>query len=104
LTEVHLNADTVFDIVLDTDVFKSPPELVGQNVFVYVNGLRLASRFMTKRMIVNLRIPGRFLRTKNNVLTFDTPDSATPEKFGIADSRRLGVQLFSIVVRSYPAV
>jgi len=100
----QLKASTTFDVVLDFDVFKSPPEMEGQNVFVYLNGLRLASRFITKRSFVNLRISGLFLRPVDNILTFDTPDSAPPKRFGIADPRCLGMQLFSIVVRYYFAI
>jgi hypothetical protein len=97
-----LKPETLFDIVVDVDVFKSPPGLVGQNVFMYLNGLRLASRFVSKRMLVALRIAGRYLCLQDNVLTIDTPDAAIPEEHGIKDSRRLGVQLFSIIGRPYP--
>jgi hypothetical protein len=33
------------------------------------------------------------------VLTFDTPDVASPRQFGLDDDRKLSVQLFSLQLR-----
>jgi len=87
---------SVLDIALDMDVFKAQPDFEGQNALLYVNGLRLGSRFIKDRVIVMLHVPIHFVYSTGNVITIDTPDAAAPINHGIADSRSLGVQLFSV--------
>ncbi len=88
------------EIAVDIDVFKCPPDLLSQNVFVYVNGLRVLSREIYQRVILLIQVPMTQLRKGENVLIIDTPDAATPTEHGVNDTRRLGVQIFSITVRS----
>lgn len=88
------------DVILDLDVFKTGPEgLPGQNVFVYLNGLRIGSTYITGRRVVILNVPTSILRARGNLLTLDTPDAAQPASFGMSDQRVLGVQLFSLQFR-----
>jgi len=87
---------TALDVALDMDVFKAQPELEGQNVLLYVNGLRLGSRYIKGRITVMLVIPLHLVRSKGNVITIDTPDATKPTEFGLGDTRVLGIQLFSI--------
>lgn len=88
------------DVILDMDVFKTGPEgLEGQNVFVYLNGLRIGSTFISGRRVVILHVPTSVLRARGNVLTLDTPDAAKPSSYGMGDERVLGVQLFSLQFR-----
>jgi hypothetical protein len=94
------NMDTTeIDLILDCDVFRVGGRLDGQSVLVYLNGLRLASHFITQRMQLTIRVGARSLKHRNNVLTLDTPDSRKPSEFGSADDRRLGMQLFSMRIR-----
>jgi hypothetical protein len=93
-------ADTMVDVALDLDVYKSNPDLEGQNVFFYVNGLRLASRYITRRITVMLELPGAMVRPEDNVLTIETPDASRPADFSGNDTRVLGIQLFSMRVTS----
>lgn len=87
------------DLVLDCDVFRADGRLDGQSVLVYLNGLRLASHFISKRTLLTIRVGSRGLKHTDNVLTLDTPDSRKPSEFGSTDERRLGVQLFSMQIR-----
>jgi hypothetical protein len=89
----------IAEIALDLDVFKAPPDLEGQNVFIYVNGLRLASRFITDRVTVLVEVQLGIPTTAENIITIDTPDAAQPSTHGQGDTRRLGVQLFSLQLR-----
>jgi len=91
-------AEAMVDIALDIDVFKAVPDLPGQDIFIYVNGARLASRFITHRLTVMLEVPGSAMSATENVIVIDTPDAARPAEHGGSDTRRLGVQLFSIKV------
>ena len=86
----------IVELEIELDVFKAPPELGGQNIFIYVNGLRLASRFITGRIIVLLEAPAT---ASDNLITIDTPDATRPSDHGLEDSRRLGVQIYAIQVR-----
>ena len=88
------------EIGLDIDVFKAPPEMEGQNVLIYANGLRVASRFVNSRVSVVAEVAGRSLVEGHTLITMDTPDAVSPSRFGGIDTRRLGVQLFSVTVRS----
>jgi hypothetical protein len=90
--------DTVVELSLDMDVFKAAPNLNGQNILFYVNGLRLASRFMTGRVTVILELPGTMVRQNDNIITIDSPDAARPTDHGGSDGRRLGIQLHSLRV------
>jgi hypothetical protein len=87
------------EIAIDLDVFKAAPDLEGQNVFFYVNGLRRASRFITGRVIVLLEAAASTLTPTENILTIDTPDAVRPSQHGQGDTRRLGIQMFSLQIR-----
>lgn len=87
------------DLMLDFDVFKHGESHPGQNVFVYLNGLRVGSFYVTYRRTVICNVPANLLRAKGNVLTLDTPDSISPREVGVDDGRVLGVQLFSMQFR-----
>jgi hypothetical protein len=90
--------NVVLDIAIDVHVFKVPPDFAGQNVFFHVNGVRLASRFITSRVTVMLEVPAFIVKGQQNVITIDTPDAARPVDHGFDDTRRLGVQIFSVAV------
>jgi hypothetical protein len=90
------------DLILDLDVFKVAGETEGQNVLLYLNGLRIGSHYVTRRTTVVIPIDAAILKNENNVLTFDTPERKRPSDYGIADERQLGIQLFSMQLR--PAV
>jgi hypothetical protein len=87
------------DVILDLDVFKVEGQIDGQNALIYVNGLRVGSHNITRRTTVVISIDAALLKPRENVLTFDTPDSRTPSDHGIADKRLLGIQLFSMKIR-----
>ncbi len=87
------------ELILDLDVFKKPEELPGQNVLVYLNGLRIGSSFVTRRLNQISSFDPKILRPIDNVLILDTPESASPQQFGRDDGRVLGVQLFSVQIR-----
>jgi hypothetical protein len=91
-------ADAAVDVAIDLDTYKFPPEMDGQNVFIYLNGLRLASRFVSHRVTVMLEAPASIMRAADNVVTIDTPDFARPSDYGDDDMRRLGIKLFSLHV------
>ncbi len=87
------------DLILDLDVFKSPPSLLHQTVKFYLNGLRIGSRDVNSRTTALISFNPTILNLVENVLTFDTPDASVPARFGVRDERRLGVQLFSLQFR-----
>jgi hypothetical protein len=87
------------EFTLDFDVFKMGGHIDGQNVLIYLNGLRVASHYITQRTTVVIRLDPALLEPTDNVITFDTPDSRKPSEFGLPDERRLGVQLFSMQIR-----
>ena len=95
-TEAHGEA---CEIILDLDVYKAPPQLEAQNVFFYLNGLRVGSRLIERRSTVFLDCPPHTLKVADNLLAIDTPDSAKPSSFGGSDGRLLGIQLFSMQTR-----
>jgi len=87
------------ELMLDIDVFKAPEQLTGQNVMIYLNGLRIGSNFIERRLTSICEFDPKILRATDNILTLDTPDAAVPKMFGSGDTRQLGVQLFSVQVR-----
>ncbi|WP_137176379.1 hypothetical protein [Roseomonas sp. AR75] len=87
------------DLMVELDVFKRPPGLPGQNVFIYLNGVRTGSFFVTHRRILIMNFPVSLLRARSNVLTIDTPDSASPKQFGSEDGRVLGAAVFAVYFR-----
>jgi hypothetical protein len=87
------------DLMIELDVYKHPPTITGQNVFVYLNGLRVGSFLVTHRRILIMNFPTSILRPKMNVLTLDTPDSASPKQFGSEDGRVLGAAVFAVYFR-----
>ena len=90
-------------ISIELDVFRRPPLLEGQDIFIYLNGSRAASLHITERQVVHLRVRGSLLEPGANLLTFDLPDVARPSDFGEDDARLLGVQLFSLLVEAAEA-
>jgi hypothetical protein len=92
-------ADGAAEIILDLDVFKVDDKMPGQNVLVYLNGLRIGSLYCTSRTTAAFGFDSQILAKDANILTFDTPDSARPSDFGVNDNRSLGVQIFSMRVR-----
>ncbi len=87
------------DLILDLDVFKAPPTLPHQTVMFYLNGLRIGSRDVSRRVTAILTFDPAILKATENIITFDTPKASVPSDFGIADGRCLGVQLFSLQLR-----
>jgi len=87
------------ELIVDLDVFKHEAALDGQNVFVYLNGLRIGSLFCKSRATFIFAFEPKILARSESTVTFDTPDSARPSDFGSDDQRVLGVQLFSLRIR-----
>lgn len=87
------------DLIIDFDVFKVDGRLDGQDVLIYLNGLRVGSHHIMRRTAVVIPVEMASLRSSDNILTFDTPDSCSPKQYGMADDRRLGIQLFSLQIR-----
>ncbi len=90
------------ELVLDFDSYKSPPALEAQNVFMYLNGLRVGARRMNKRVTAFIEFDPAILKP-TNVLTIDTPDAVSPATFSGRDERVLGIQLFTLQVRYFAA-
>ena len=86
-------------LMLDFDVFKMAGHIDGQDVFIYLNGLRVGSHFETQRTTLAIPVDAKMLKSGGNVLTFDTPDTKRPSEFGIPDERQLGIQLFGMQIR-----
>ena len=85
-------------LIIDLDVFRAPPMLAGQNVLVYLNGLRVHSAFVIGRMQAEMRLRPGLLEPELNTLTFDLPDAIRPLEFGMDDGRMLGLKLFSLTL------
>lgn len=85
------------DLIIDMDVFH--PGESGQNVFFYLNGLRIGSKYVLGRVTLVLNFPSAALMAEDNVLTIDTPDVVRPADFGIEDDRQLAAQIFSVQIR-----
>lgn len=88
------------DLMLDLDVFKAPPELESQSIMVYLNGIRIGQYSVTGQNTFVITIPTSLLKEHDNSLVIDTPDVTKPQKYGIADDRLLGVQLFSVQIQA----
>jgi len=86
------------EFAVDLDVFKFPPAFPGQNVMTYMNGLRVASTFVTGRTALTFPVKPGLLLPAGNILTFDTPDAVRPSEFGVEDDRVLGLQIFSVAI------
>ncbi len=93
-------ANGAAELILDLDVFKVDEKLPGQNIMIYLNGLRIGSIFCHKRVIAVLGFDGKILNKDENTLTIDTPEHASPFDFGGLDKRSLALQLFSIQIRN----
>ncbi|HYZ30948.1 MAG TPA: hypothetical protein VE684_01550 [Crenalkalicoccus sp.] len=104
--EVEFDADlgralrgrTTVEFMIDLDVFKFPPAFPGQNLLVYMNGLRIASSFITTRTVLTMPVRPAVVQPTGNVLVLDIPDAIRPSEFGLEDDRLLGAQLFSLAV------
>ena len=90
------NDKALFDLVIDLDVYREDKKFDGQNVLIYVNGYRVASRYIIDRTTVLVDVPAPWLREIGNVITFDTLGSRSPSEFGDPDGRVLGIKLYSI--------
>jgi len=90
------NERALFDLVIDLDVYREDKKFDGQNVLFYVNGYRVASRYITDRTTVLVDVPATWLREIGNVITFDTPNARSPSEFGDPDKRVLGIKLYSV--------
>ncbi len=88
------------ELVFDMDAFKSPPEMEAQNVFFYLNGLRVGARRLTKRVTAFIEIDPSVLKA-TNIVTIDTPDATAPARFSGKDERVLGIKLFTLQVRYF---
>lgn len=88
------------DLIFEFDVFKHPSGQNAQNVMIYLNGLRIGSLCCHKKGTYIFSINGSILKFTENILTIDTPDAYSPADFGSADSRVLGLQLYSLQIRS----
>jgi hypothetical protein len=93
------NRTGMADLMVELDVFKHGSDLPGQNVFIYLNGLRVGSFYITHRRILIMNFPVNTLRAKTNVLTIDTPDAAPARNFGLNDTRTLGTAVYAIYFR-----
>jgi hypothetical protein len=87
------------DLILDIGVFKVDQKLPGQNVAIFLNGLRIGTFFCKARITYIAQFDARILKSEKNILIFDTPESARPSDFGSDDKRLLGIQLFSLQIR-----
>jgi hypothetical protein len=88
------------ELLFDLDTFRAGADLEGQDIQLYVNGLRLATRYVTGRSTILVELAPGWLREQGNVVTIDTPDAARPIDHGQSDTRRLGIQLFSLQVHA----
>ena len=86
------------DLIFDIDVFRANEE-TGQNVKIYLNGLRIGTVYLVRRAIYIATFDPKILRAADNVLTLDTPDSHSPKTYGGEDYRVLGVQIYSLQIR-----
>ncbi len=92
--------DGMADLMLDLEAFHKPETFPQQSVFVYMNGLRVNSSFVSRRMILLAPFERKLLRNNGeNVIAIDTPDVVSPQEHGVDDSRLLGIKLFSLQIR-----
>ncbi len=89
----------IADLIIEMDAFKVPPDFPGQDVFIYMNGLRINSLFVNRKLTVLGTFNRSFLRASENVITIDTPNVVDPRAHGVEDSRHLGVQVFNLKIR-----
>ena len=94
-----VRARRLADVILDADAFKKEGHTDGQNVLLYLNGLRVGSHYIARRTTIVVPVDPGMLKPSDNALTFDTPNSRMPSEFGMADGRQLGIQLFSMQIR-----
>jgi hypothetical protein len=87
------------DLMLDLEAFHKPETFPQQSVFVYMNGVRLASSYVSRRMILLAPFERRLLRNGENVIAIDTPDVTSPSQHGVDDTRLLGIKLFTLQIR-----
>ncbi len=92
-------SDGMADLMLDLEAFHKPETFPQQSVFVYFNGLRVASSYVSRRMILLAPFERKTLRTGENVITIDTPDVVPPTEHGVNDTRLLGIKLFTLQIR-----
>ena len=85
-------------LTLDLDVFRHPPLLAAQDLFIYLNGLRLGALTVEGRQRASFRLRRATLQREANLLAIDAPQAARPADFGDPDGRLLGVKLFSLVL------
>ncbi|QLH71662.1 hypothetical protein [Rhodopseudomonas palustris] len=95
----ELNGTQLCDLILDIDVFRHEGRLDGQNLLIYLNGLRIGSLYCTQFCTVVFPFEASLLKADENILTIDTPDAESPSTLGKGDSRTLGLQLFSVQIR-----
>jgi hypothetical protein len=87
------------DLIIDIDAYRDSENSSGQNVLVYLNGLRIGSSHLTSRATIIFALDTHILKPTENVLTLDTPDSDSPARHGGRDTRVLGVKIFSLQIR-----
>jgi hypothetical protein len=86
------------ELSVDLDAFRPGDRLNGQNVFSYLNGLRIGSHYIDRRKTILIHLEFGLLKPSGNALVFDTPDACAPSEFGSPDKRQLGIQLFSLCI------
>jgi hypothetical protein len=91
--------DGMADLMMDIEAFHVPEAFPEQSVFVYFNGIRVASSYVSGRMILLAPFERRLLKGTENVVTIDTPDVVAPSTLGVNDTRLLGIKLFSLQIR-----
>jgi len=95
----RLELETRVELTLDANVFAAPPQLPGQSVVAFLNGIRIGSAWVTGRGSITFRSPFVTLLRAGNRLTLDVPNATRPSTFGHPDDRRLGVKVFSLTVK-----
>jgi len=99
LDVARAEVETGVELTLDANVFAAPPQLPGQSVIAFLNGVRIGSAWVTGRGLIAFRSPRVTLFRESNRLTLDVPNAVRPSKFGHPDERRLGIKVFSLVVK-----
>lgn len=93
------NAVKSADLIVDIDAYRGPEDGSGQNVYIYLNGMRIGAAFLTSRSIQIWSFDPRTLRPSENLLIIDTPEAHSPRIYGDKDFRVLGIQLHSLQIR-----
>ena len=86
------------DLIIDLDVYKHAEAMPGQNLFLYLNGLRFGSFYVTSRRVLIIGFSSTVLAARNT-LTLDLPDAVCPKVHNLSDERILGAQLYSVQIR-----